>query len=56
VDVAVDQAGDEVLAAGLDDPGSTGYLALTGRAGTEDPVPADDGDGVGDRRAAGPVP
>jgi hypothetical protein len=41
---------------GLDHPGAMGYLALSSRAGTEDSVAANHGDGVGDRCAAGPVP
>ena len=56
VDVAVDQAGDEVLPLAVDHPGALRHLAFARGAGAEDAVAADDGDGVGDRRAAGSVP
>ena len=56
VDVAVDQAGDQILPLRVDDPGALRDLAFARGAGAEDPVAADEGDGVGDRRAAGAVP
>ena len=38
MDVAVDQAGNQPLALGIDDPGALGNRAFAGGAGAEDPV------------------
>ena len=56
VNVAVDQAGDEVLTLRLDDPGVLGDGAFPRRSRAEDPIAPHQGNRVGHRRAAGAVP